>query len=77
MAVDANSNMTVASILTEKDVDDPPQVQPLLDRVPSVITQVTADDAYDGEPTYQVIAARSADITVVIPPRAPAVPSEN
>jgi hypothetical protein len=77
LAVDANNNMIVASILTEKEVDDPSQVLPLLDQFSGEITQVTADGAYDGEPTYQVIAARSADITVVIPPRATAVPSEN
>jgi len=36
---------------------------------------VTADGAYDGEPTYQTIAARGDEIEVVIPPRSTAVPS--
>lgn len=77
LAVDGNTNMIVASILTGQDVDDPPQIQPLIDQIPCDIDQVTADGAYDGEPTYETIAARSADIAVVIPPRVTAVPSEN
>jgi len=37
------------------------------------IASVTADGAYDGEPTYQAIASRPPE--VVIPPRSTAVPS--
>lgn len=76
LAVDANTGMIVASTLTDKDVDDPSQVQPLLDQLQDEIAQVTADGAYDGEPTYQTIEARGADIAVVIPPRATAVLSD-
>ena len=36
---------------------------------------MTADSAYDGDPTYQTIAAHSDGIEVVIPPRVTAVPS--
>jgi hypothetical protein len=36
---------------------------------------VTADGAYDGDPTYQTIAAHGDYIDVVIPPHATAVPS--
>jgi hypothetical protein len=36
---------------------------------------VTADGAYDGDPTYQTIATHGDDIAVVIPPRSTAVPS--
>jgi hypothetical protein len=36
---------------------------------------VTADGAYDGDPTYQAIAAHGDGIDVVIPPRSTAVPS--
>jgi hypothetical protein len=59
----------VASILTEQDVDDPSQVGPLLEQITQDIEQVTADGAYDGEPTYETIARRDPDIAVVIPPR--------
>nr|AWD72048.1 hypothetical protein pE3SP1_p013 [Polaromonas sp. E3S] len=40
------------------------------------INQVTADGAYDGEATYKTILDRQGDITVVIPPRAGALPSQ-
>ena len=69
LAVHADSGQIVASILTEQDVDDPSQVGPLLEQITQDIEQVTADGAYDGEPTYETIARRDPDIAVVIPPR--------
>ena len=49
----------------------------LLDQVPGQIASVTADDTYDGEPTYQAVAERQPDppVAVIIPPRSAAVPS--
>jgi transposase len=70
LAVDADSGQIVAVTLTGQDVDDASQVGPLLEQIPAEIDQITADGAYDGEPTYDVIAARDRDIAVVIPPRA-------
>lgn len=67
LAVDANTGLIVASLLTEQDVDDPSQVGPLLDQIEHEIGQVTADGAYDGEPTYETIAQRDPQIGVVIP----------
>jgi len=75
LAVDADTGQIVASILTEQDVDDPSQVGPLLDQIEQEIAQVTADGAYDGEPTYRTIAQRDPLIDVVIPPRVTAQPS--
>jgi hypothetical protein len=75
LAVDAASGMIVAQTLTDQDADDPSQVAPLLDQIEDRIARVTADGAYDGDPTYQTIAAHGDDIDVVIPPRATAVPS--
>jgi hypothetical protein len=75
LAVDAASGMIVAQTLTDQDVDDPSQVGPLLDQIDDPIGQVTADGAYDGDPTYQTIAEHGDSIEVVIPPRATAVPS--
>src|SRR5450830_758144 len=75
LAVDANTGLIVASILTEQEVDDPSQVGPLLDQIEHEIGQVTADGAYDGEPTYETIAQRDPQIEVVIPPRVTAHPS--
>lgn len=71
LAVDAHSNMIVTPILTEKEVDDPSRVQTLLDQISGSIAQVTADGAYDGEPTYQTMAEHAVNIAVVIPLRAP------
>jgi hypothetical protein len=75
LAIDAHSGQIVASVLTGQDVDDPSQVGPLLDQIPQDIEQVTADGAYDGEPTYETVAARSPEIAVVIAPRATSVES--
>lgn len=75
LAVDAASRMIVAQTLTDQDVDDPSQVGSLLDQIECPIGQVTADGAYDGAPTYQIIAQHGDDIEVVIPPRATAIPS--
>ena len=75
LAVDAGTGQIVASILTEQDVDDPSQLGPLLDQIEQEIVQVTADGAYDGEPTYETIAQRDPLIDVVIPPRITAQPS--
>jgi transposase len=73
LAVDVASGMIVAQTLTNQDADDPSQVGPLLDQIGDPIGQVTADGAYDGDPTYQTIAAHGDDIAVVIPPRSTAV----
>lgn len=75
LAVDAGSGQIVAVTLTGQDIDDPSQVQPLLEQIPGEIEQITADGAYDGQPTYETIAARSPAIAVVIPPREGSVPS--
>ena len=57
LAVDAGSGMIVAQALTDQDTDDPSLVAPLLDQIDDRIARVTADGAYDGDPTYQTIAA--------------------
>jgi len=75
LAVDANTGLIVASVLTEQDLDDPSQVEPLLNQIEHEIDRVTADGAYDGEPTYDTIAKRDQQIEVVIPPRVTAQPS--
>jgi transposase len=75
LAVDADTGQIVASIMTEQDVDDPSQVGPLLDQIEQEIVQITADGAYDGEPTYETIAQCDPLIDIVIPPRVTAQPS--
>jgi len=68
LAVDADSGMIMASTLTGNDVGDPSQVAPLLDQIEATIASVTADGAYDGMPTYDVVASHGEDVRVIIPP---------
>jgi len=67
----------LASELTSNDEGDASQVGPLLGQLSGPIASVTADGAYDGEPTYQAVAERQPDppVAVIIPPRSTAVPS--
>ena len=74
-AVGASTGLIVASMLKEQDVDDPSQVGPLLDQIEHEVGQVTADGAYDGDPTHATIAKRDPQIQVVIPSRVTAQPS--
>ena len=62
LAVDANDGMILALTLTDRDADDPSQVASLLDQTDGRIARVTADGAYDGDPTYQTIASYGDDI---------------
>jgi hypothetical protein len=73
LAVDADTGIIMASTLTGNDVGDPSQVAPLLDQIEAPISGVTADGAYDGAPTYEVVAAYSENIRVIIPPHVTAV----
>jgi hypothetical protein len=73
LAVDADTGTIMASTLTRNEVGDPSQVAPLLDQIEAAIASVTADGAYDGMPTYDVVVQRSEDIRVIIPPHVTAV----
>ena len=77
LAVDADTGMIMASTLTGNDVGDPSQVAPLLDQIDAKIASVTADGAYDGMPTYDVMASHGQDIDVIIPPHMTAALSED
>ena len=63
----------MASTLTGNDVGDPSQVAPLQGQIESTIASVTADGAYDGMPTYDVVAGHGEDVRVIIPPHVTAV----
>jgi transposase len=76
LAMDAETGMIMASTLTGNDVGDPSQVAPLLDQIEATIASVTADGAYDGMPTYNVVAGHGKDIRVIIPPHITAVLSD-
>lgn len=59
--------------MTDQDAGDASQVEALLNQIDDPIGQLTADGAYDGNPTYDAITKRSAGAAVVIPPRVNAV----
>ena len=79
LAVDAGTGEIAALVLTEGHADDAAQVPALLGQAEGLIGSVTADGAYDGEPTYAAAVARQRHPPpdVVVPPRASAVPSAN
>jgi len=79
LAVDAGTGEIAAHVLTDGHADDGAQVPALLGQVEGVIVSVTADGAYDGEPTYAAAAARQRHPPpdVVVPPRASAVPGSD
>ncbi|GAA4159029.1 hypothetical protein GCM10023069_01640 [Shinella granuli] len=60
LALDADSGDIVAHVMTDQDAGDASQVEPLLDQIEMPIDQFTADGAYDGNPTYEVVARHSA-----------------
>jgi hypothetical protein len=73
LAVDADTGMIMASTLTGNDIGDPSQVAPLLNQIEATIASVTADGAYDGMSTYDVVAAHGEDGRVIITPHMTAV----
>ena len=79
LAVDAGTGEIATHVLTEGHADDAAQVSTLLGQAEGVITTVTADTAYDDEPTYAAAAARQRHPPpdVIVPPRASTVPSSD
>jgi len=76
LGVDANTSQIVASVLTSHDADDGAQVGPLLDQVAGPVVSFTGDGAYDQDGVYASVAERHPDATIIVPPRATAVPSQ-
>src|SRR5829696_2915416 len=72
---DADTGQIVAATLTTHDVDDGSQVGPLLDQVDGPIASFTGDGAYDQDSVYASVAERYPEATIIVPPRATAVPS--
>jgi len=65
----------VASALTGREADNGAQVGPLLDHVAGPVASVTGDGAYDQDGVYTSVSERHPEATVIVPPRATAVPS--
>ena len=64
-----------AAALTTSDVDDASQVGGLLDQVDGPVASFTADSAYDQDGVHGEVAVRHPKASVIVPPRASAVPS--
>ncbi len=77
LAVHADSGEIIAQSLTNQEVGDASQLEPLLDQIDEEIDQFTADGAYDGTPTYDAVLFYSPGARVVIPPRSNAVERPN
>ena len=77
LGIDAVTHEIVASELTPDDVGDVSEMPALLDQISAEVASMTADGAYDGEAVYDAVAKRHPEATVIIPPRATAVPNES
>jgi hypothetical protein len=76
IGVDADTGQILAAELTNCDVDDGSQVEPLLGQITDPLASFIGDGAYDQTCIYDTIAKRDPDAEVIIPPRSTAVPSE-
>ena len=72
---DAVTGRIVASILTDRDVDDASQVAPLLDQITEPVELFLGDGGYDRTNVYTALDEHHPDAKVIVPPRADAVPS--
>src|SRR3954452_14435926 len=75
IGVDADTGRIVASELTPHDGDDGSQAGPLLDQVAGPVVSFTGDGAYDQDGVYTSVGERHPEATIIVPPRATAVPS--
>lgn len=76
IAVDADTEQIAAAALTTSDVDDASQVGALLDQMDGPFASFTADGAYDQEGVYGHVPAHHPEVSVIVPPRSSAVPSD-
>jgi hypothetical protein len=74
---DAVTGRIVASLLTDRDVDDASQVGPLLDQIVEPVELFLGDGGYDRTGVYTALDERHPAAKVIVPPRADAVLSEN
>jgi hypothetical protein len=70
---DAVTGRIVASILTDRDVDDASQVEPLLDQIAEPVELFLGDGGYDRTGVYTALDERHPAATVVVLPRVDAV----
>src|SRR3954447_2082092 len=73
LSFDAVSGRIVASILTDRDVDDASQVGPLLDQLTDPVELFLGDGGYDRTGVYAALDERHPDAMIVVLPRVDAV----
>jgi hypothetical protein len=73
IGVDADTGQILAAEVTNCDVDDSSQVEPLLDQIRASLASFIGDGAYDQAGIYDTIAKRDPDAEVIAPPRSTAV----
>src|SRR3954449_7275059 len=76
IGLDSDTGRILAATLTNHDVDDAAQVEPLLDQVPAPIASFIGDGAYDQEGVSTLVAKRHPEAAIIVPPRSTAVPSK-
>ena len=76
VGLDGDTGRIMATTLTDHDVDDASQVEPLLDQVPASVASFTGDGAYDQEGVCTAVTERHPGAAVIVPPRSTAVPSK-
>jgi hypothetical protein len=75
LGLDAESGQIVTAALTAKEVDDGAEVGPLLDQLTGAVASFTGDGAYDQDSVSAAVAERHPEASMIVPPRATAVPS--
>jgi hypothetical protein len=75
LGLDAESGQIVGAALTAKEVDDGAEVGPLLDQLTGAVTSFTGDGAYGQDSVSAAVAERHPEASIIVPPRATAVPS--
>lgn len=71
LAVDEKTGYVYAQVLTENDIDDASQLEPMLEQISSEVDKVGADGAYDTEKCWDYLEEEG--IEGLIPPREGAV----
>src|SRR5687768_8863758 len=73
---DAVTGRIVAAILTDRDVDDASQVEPLLDQIAEPVEVFLGDGGYDRTNVYTALDERHPAALIVVPPRADTEPTQ-
>src|SRR4051794_39122688 len=76
LGVDADTGQIVAAVLTTPDVDDGSQAGPLLDQVAGPVGPFPGAGAFQPNGVEPRRAPRHPEATIIVPPRATAVPSQ-